>query len=107
MEVRAKGGGWGAVGRMRDVGGLVGRRVGGRFGGVVGAPPKNLGSGVRGKKSDKKTVPRSRKTELGGKKSSWEKNAQKFFIYTDQRNCPLGDSFLPSMKSQNGIFSMV
>ncbi len=33
MEVRAKGGGWGAVGRMREVGGMVGRRVVGRLGG--------------------------------------------------------------------------
>jgi len=33
MEVSAKGRGWGGVGRMREVGGLVGRRAVGRLGG--------------------------------------------------------------------------
>jgi hypothetical protein len=43
---------------------------------------------------------------------SWEKKmntkkAQKKIKTTDRVNCPLGDSFIPSMKSQNGIFWMV
>jgi hypothetical protein len=33
MEVSAKVGGWGGVGRMREVGELVGRRAVGRLGG--------------------------------------------------------------------------
>ncbi len=35
------------------------------------------------------------------KKKALEKKKQKT---TDQVNSPLGDSFIPSMKSQNGIF---
>jgi hypothetical protein len=45
MEVRAKGGGWGAVGRVREVGGLVGRTVGGKLGGRWELPKKNLDQG--------------------------------------------------------------
>jgi hypothetical protein len=65
MEVSAKGVGWGGVGRMREVGGLVGRRAVGRLGVSRSSPKKH---GVRGggekKKSDKKSVPRKKKTEL-------------------------------------------
>jgi hypothetical protein len=44
---------------------------------------------------------------------SWEKEitrktkTQKKIKTADHVNCPLGNSFIPSMKSQNGIFWMV
>jgi hypothetical protein len=61
MEMSAKGGGWGEVDRMREVGGLVGRRVVVRLGVGKSSPKKNLRSRVRGKKSDKRTSPKRKK----------------------------------------------
>jgi hypothetical protein len=37
----------------------------------------------------------------------WKKKAQKKIKTTDHVNCALGDSFIPSMKSQNESFWMV
>jgi len=42
-----------------------------------------------------------KKNELG------EKKAEKKIKTTNHVYCPLGDNFIPSMKSQNGIFWMV
>ncbi len=48
--------------------------------------------------------PKKRKQE---KKKAQKQNESKEKKTTDQVNWPLGDSFIPSMKSQNGIFWMV
>jgi hypothetical protein len=57
-----------------------------------------MGSGVTQKQINQKGGPGEKNSELG--KKSVRKTA-------DHVNCPLGDSFIPSMKSQNGGFWMV
>jgi len=52
---------------MGEVDGLVGRRAVGGLGQVGASQQKLERSGVGQKKSDKKTVPRKEKTELGKK----------------------------------------
>jgi hypothetical protein len=71
MEVSAKGGGRGRVCRMREVGGLVGRRVVNRLWVGRSFPKKNLGSGVGEKKVIKKLSPE--KKNLAGKKRTRRK----------------------------------
>jgi hypothetical protein len=59
-----------------------------------------MGSRVALKNSKRR--PKRKNNELG------KKNEDKKKIKTiDRVDCPLGDSFIPSMKSQNGNFWMV
>jgi hypothetical protein len=86
------------VSGMREVGGLVGGRVVGRLEGGGRRFPKKIG--VRGgakKNIIKKKLSPEEKNIKGPKKKPGRKND------ADQ----VGDSFIPSMKSQNGIFWMV
>jgi hypothetical protein len=87
---------------MREVGGLVGRRVIGRLGVGRSFPKKTWGQGWARKKSDKENCLQRKKTELGKQMYLGKKGPEEKYIYR-----PLGDSFIPSMKSQNGIFWMV
>jgi len=64
MAMSAKGGGWGEVGKVREVDGLVGRRSVHRLGVGKSSPKKNLGSRVREKKVIKKLSSERKKTEL-------------------------------------------
>jgi hypothetical protein len=66
MEVNAKGGGWGGFNRMREVGGLVGRRAVGRLG-VSRSSQKKLGVKGGRKKMIKKLSLETKKTKLGKK----------------------------------------
>ncbi len=65
-----------------------------------------MGSGLAQNFKKSKGRPRRKNSELR-KKSTRKKKAQRKIKTTDHVNCPLGDSFIPSMKSQNGIFWMV
>jgi len=57
-----------------------------------------MGSGVTQKQINQKGGP-------GEQTVNWEKKSMR--KTADHVNCPLGDSFIPSMKSQNGVFWMV
>jgi hypothetical protein len=50
---------------------------------------------------------KKRKRKKVGKTNYEKKVFQRGFFLTDQATDPLEDSFIPSMKSQNGIFWMV
>jgi hypothetical protein len=58
-------------------------------------------------KKDKRGGPKKRERKAG--KTNYEKKRrfQREFFLTDQATEPLEDSFIPSMKSENGIFWMV
>jgi len=59
---------------------------------------------IKGEAREKK---KKRKRKKVGKTNYEKKVFQREFFLTDQATDPLEDSFIPSMKSQNGIFWMV